>query len=214
MQIHPFKAVYPRLDYITSNDSFFQNVKEEYPDYKESGFFTKASKPGIYLYQIRQEERTFNGIIACSAIEDYLEGHIKRHENTLPEKEQRQIHLLLRRNAIVKPILLTYPRVSDIDLFIHQHMETGSPFLEVVFDQPMEVHRLWEVNEDAAIQQLQHIFSSQIPKTFIADGHHRCSILALMHQRSSNPGGNHSYDRILSAFFRIRNWRSMNTTGL
>ena len=36
MHIRPFHAVYPDQDYITSSDSFFKGIKENYPAYRSS----------------------------------------------------------------------------------------------------------------------------------------------------------------------------------
>jgi len=102
MRIKPFQAVYPNFDYITSADSFFGTVKYEYPEYVESGFFQKTSQEAIYIYQIKAIGRIYTGIVACADIRDYKDGKIKKHENTLAEKEQQQMHLMLKRNAMVK----------------------------------------------------------------------------------------------------------------
>ncbi|MCB0707669.1 MAG: DUF1015 domain-containing protein [Saprospiraceae bacterium] len=201
MHIRPFQAVYPNMDYITSADSFFRTVKEDYPEFRKSGFFNKSSQEGFYLYQIRKPFRTYNGLIACSEVGDFLSGHIKEHEHTMPDKEQRQMHLLLHRNAMVKPILLTYPRVASIETFMENYTKNETPFLEVNFEAEQEHHFLWEVTEGKEIQQLKELFDKHVKNAYIADGHHRSSTMAHMHQRTKNPGKARSYDQMLTAFF-------------
>jgi hypothetical protein len=49
MHIHPFQAIYPNFDYITSPDSFFGTVKQDYREYYKSGFFNKSPHEG-FLY--------------------------------------------------------------------------------------------------------------------------------------------------------------------
>ena len=115
MRIKPFRAVYPNLNFITSPDEFFGTVRDQYPEYRESGFFNKTAQESIYVYQIKSTTRNYTGLIACTDIHDYLDGRVKKHENTLSAKEQQQMHLMLKRGAIVKPILLTYDDVPEIN---------------------------------------------------------------------------------------------------
>jgi len=95
MTIRPFQAIYPNTDYIASNDSFFGTVKEEFPSYMRSGFFKKTSQESFYIYRIKTPQRSHTGLIACTDINEYLKGNIKKHENTLAATEQRQMYLLM-----------------------------------------------------------------------------------------------------------------------
>lgn len=201
MRIKPFQAIYPNLDYITSADSFFSTVKTEYTDYYQSGFFHKAPQEGVYVYQIQKPHRTYTGIIACADIQDYIDGKIKRHENTLASKEQKQIQLILRRNATVKPILLAYPQVNEIDQWIATNIQDKTPFLDIFFDEEQQRHLFWEVRDGVHIQQIRELFAQKVPYTYIADGHHRTSSVALLNQRLGKKNPKKPYDLLLSVFF-------------
>ena len=133
MRIRPFQAVYPNLDIITSADTFFGRVKYEYPDYKKEGFFSKITEEALYIYRISKPDRNHTGLIACSNIHDYLEGKIKKHENTLRPKERQQMQLMIRRNAIVKPVLLTYPKVLEISDLLNVFIEKNKFAFETEF---------------------------------------------------------------------------------
>lgn len=201
MRIKPFQAVYPNLDYITSASSFFETVKTEYNDYYNSGFFYKTNKDSVYIYQIQKKSRNYLGIIACADIRDYIEENIKRHENTLPTKEQKQIQLLLRRKATVKPILLTYPQVPEIGEWITYNLEGKKPFFEVEFEEAKQKHVFWEVKDEKQIQLICQLFAEKVPTTYIADGHHRTSSIALLNNRGKLSGNGKPYDTLLTAFF-------------
>lgn len=201
MRIEPFQAVYPRLELITSPDMFFGTVKEDYPDYKASGFFRKKETPCFYIYQIRTTTRTYLGMLACASIEDYVEGKIKKHEHTLAPKEQQQLHLLLRRGAMVKPVLLTYEPNELIDRFLRNFIAREAPFMEVDFEQDQQTHLLWEVSAPHDIQQIESLFERYVDACYIADGHHRTSITSTMHKRSVSGHLDGRYDTLLSAFF-------------
>ncbi|MEL6924857.1 MAG: DUF1015 family protein [Bacteroidota bacterium] len=201
MNIFPFQAVYPDLDFIASPDSFFGTVKENYVEYKENDFFKKTDREAIYIYQIKSKWRNYLGLVACADIEDYLEGHILKHENTLAPKEQQQMQLLLNRKAMVKPILLTYPDVAYINELLQGYIEKHPPFLKTHFEGEQSEHLFWQLDNESSIQKLQEVFREHIGKSYIADGHHRSSTVALMYQRWKNRGGANPFNRMLCAFF-------------
>ena len=204
MEINPFQAVYPSLEYITSADFFFATVKEAYADYRKSGFFQKSAEDAIYIYQIKTKEKAYTGLIGCATVKDYLDNKIKRHENTLATKEQQQLQLMIKRGAAVKPILLTYPTVEAIEKLIAQQIKKIKPFFKVSFEDTSEVHAIWKIEEGITIQKIQDIFAKKVPHAYIADGHHRSSTSALMAQKMKKKQKKGNYDLILAAFFAVK----------
>jgi uncharacterized protein (DUF1015 family) len=201
MHIKPFKAIFPNLEYLQSVDSFFSTVKEDYPDYMESGFFSRSEEDAIYVYQIRRGARQFTGVICSSKIEDYLNGRIKKHECTIAAKEQRQLQLLLRRKAIVKPVLLTYPDVPEIDDLTQNIINAYQPTFDITFEEEGARHLVWRVTHLDLIAAFQDLFEKYVPYTYIADGHHRTSTNALLYNRAKAPELRKRYNELLSAFF-------------
>lgn len=200
MHIKPFRAVYPKLEFIASPDSFFSTVKEDYPAYKQDGFFIKTDTDAFYIYQILTPRRRYLGLIAASDVQDFLDGNILKHEDTLTALEQVQMHLLFRRNAVVKPVLLTYPKVDEIEQWMEDYIKSGSSFFSIDFEFEEEHHRLWKVEDAADIAHLKRLFAEKIPKTYIADGHHRTSTSALMYEKSKDTDPE-KYRYFLTAFF-------------
>ncbi len=201
MKIRPFQAIYPNTDYIASNDSFFGTVKEEYVSYKESGFYNKASQESVYIYRIKSPTRNHTGLVACADIEEYLKGNIKKHENTLAATEQRQMYLMMNRKAIVKPVLLVYPKVKKLNELFEKHIEENDPYYTIHFEKENSTHILWEVNDGNTIEKIQQLFEKKIPETYIADGHHRCAATALLYSRMKKKKKVNPYESILTAFF-------------
>ncbi len=203
MRILPLQATYPNFNYITSPDSFFGNVKEEFREYRESGFFNKSPNKSIYIYQIQTERRFYTGIIACLNINDYFEGKLKKHENTLAPKEQQQMHLLLHRNAMVKPVLSTFPDTPGITKILNDYSANTNHFFSASFEKGNEKHIFWEISDPSQIESIQQIFRSEVPASYIADGHHRTSVTALLHQRKNVIPEKQPFDRLLCAFFPV-----------
>ncbi|RMG80895.1 MAG: DUF1015 domain-containing protein [Bacteroidetes bacterium] len=201
MNLKPFQAVFPNPEYITSADHFMSTVKTDYNEYVASGFFEKSSREGFYVYQIQHFDKKYTGLVACVDIRDYLDGKILKHEHTLATKEQEQIHLLLRRNAQVKPILLTHPPKKDIAGLLKSEIAGRTPTLEIFFEKENQIHRFWQVSEGGRIEEIQLLFRSQVPRSYIADGHHRSAATARMFERAKDPDLAGRFDVLLAAFF-------------
>ena len=70
------------------------------------GSFVKEEKPCYYLYELTMGERSQTGLVACASVDDYLNGVIKKHENTTEEKEMDRIRHVDVCNAQTGPIFL------------------------------------------------------------------------------------------------------------
>lgn len=70
----------------------------------EDGSFIRDQKKCYYIYELTMNGRTQTGITACASIDDYLNGVIKKHENTRAEKEADRIHHVDACNAQTGPI--------------------------------------------------------------------------------------------------------------
>ena len=183
MQIRPFQAVYPDMGLVSSADHFFSTVKEKFNDYWLSGYYQELPKPAFYACSIERGGRKHVGLVASVDMKEYFEGHIKRHENTLASSEQEQILHLLNRSAQVKPIMLTYRLVDEIEYILLRYVEEYPHFLEAVFETNGEVHRFWKIHDGALAGQLQQLFKDHVPSAYIADGHHRTSANGLLFKR-------------------------------
>jgi len=202
MRIRPFQGIFPNFDYITSPDSFFETIKYEYPEYYESGFFYKGHSEAMFVYQIISGSRVYSGIVGCADVLDYDNAKIKKHELTIAYKEQKQLQLLLRRKAVVKPLLLGYPDVKEINDWMENYVIEKHPIFVIHFEQEDQVHKIWEIRDGNEINEIQELFKNKVPKAYIADGHHRASATSLLYHRKMQHGDNgRDYSLLFSAFF-------------
>ena len=202
MKIHPFKAQFPRMEYITSADSFFGTVKERYPDYIKSGFFESSTEEALYVYQIADGERIYTGLVGCLEINEYFENHIKKHEHTLPAKEQQQIELLLSRGAAVKPVLLTYENVASIDEYLISKTNKA-PSFSINFEEEQQKHHFWCVKDPAEIKSLEALFKKEVKRMYVADGHHRIAATSFLHNNQLQRKGKSNYGCLFCAFLPL-----------
>jgi uncharacterized protein (DUF1015 family) len=202
MKIKPFRAVYPRFELIDSPDDFCENAKFAFPEFQDAGWLTHAEQDAFYIYQIRSRRHApHTGIVAMNHISDFLNGKIKKHEKTLREKEIQQAELFLRWNAVLKPVLLTYSPVEDISAWMAHFTKKNKPLFSVRFDKGGEVHSLWVINERADTEHLRQLFAVQVKKAYIADGHHRTTTVAMLHETQAEMQHIGDFDHLFCAFF-------------
>ncbi len=202
MNIFPIKAAVPNLNIISSPDAFFARVKEDFPEFEQSGFFQKSKEESIYIYRIKTDSgRVFTGLILATTIEDYIQKKIKKHEKTLAPKRQMQIQLLLKRQAAVKPILLTYPNVPEIDHWMETNITNATPCFDIWFEKEKQHHFFWRISDTKAIKELQATFKENVTQCYIADGHHRIAANKTLAEQIDKAGDKPHFSRVLTAFF-------------
>lgn len=196
----PFRFALPQLKDIDQSDEFFDSAKRKFPLYLNDGLYRQLPSESLYVYRIQRSHRSHTGIIACTHLEDYLQGRIKAHENTLTEKEQQMRELFRERHAIIKPVLLTYRNVLEIDALLNRITISAPPTFRIEFND--EEHFFWQIDDKPRLQTLLDLFARHVPHCYICDGHHRMytSEQLYLHQQN-NPNPNPNYHYILSAYF-------------
>ena len=203
MKITPFRATYANFHHLPSPEGFCESVKFQFQEYVQTGALEKFPHPAFYIYQIEDRKHRRNiGLVALDAVEDFLAGQVKMHEKTLREKEEQQMELFLRWNAILKPVLLTHPPVPVLDEWLNTFARQHKPLFVTRFAKSGQVHRIWAVSDPAEIGQLQALFAEHVPSAYIADGHHRTTTVALLHERyQQQQPQDYDFDHLFCAFF-------------
>lgn len=154
------------------DEKVYQKAAENLAAFLKKGWLIQDEQPQLYLYELTMKGRSQTGLVACTAIEDYTNGKIKKHEYTRPEKELDRIKHIDVCDANTSPIFLSY-RQNDT---VQQLMDTWQQQHEPVYDFTSfhEVHhRVWIMDDADVIQRLVDIFAIEVPALYIADGHHR-----------------------------------------
>ena len=201
--ISPFRAALPDLTDIISFDDFFGSAKRRFPLYVSDGIYTQNPQRSFYIYRIKRPHRSHTGLLACTDVRDYLNGTIKRHENTLAAKEAKMLRLFEERQAMIKPILLTYPNVLKIDALINRITTSSAPTFHIPFQE--EEHVFWQIDDPLRIDTLKKAFEAQVHETYICDGHHRAKTSDILYRRYSQddqlPSDKTEFQHMLVAYF-------------
>ena len=180
----------------------YAKAKELFEERISQGIFVEDKQSAYYIYQLEMNGRTQTGIAACASVDDYLDGTIKKHENTREEKEQDRIRHVDTLSAQTGPIFLAYRSQATINQLVSKIMETQEPLYDFVTADGI-AHRMWKVTEEA-VTTLQEAFAG-IQEIYIADGHHRAAsaVKVGLKRRKEHPDydGTEEFNYFLSVLF-------------
>lgn len=184
------------------DDRVYGKAGELLKSWIKDGVFKEDRLEAYYIYELIMDGRSQTGIVACSSIDDYVSGVIKKHENTREEKEVDRIRHVDTTDAQTGPIFLAYRSNKVINRIVN--LKTGTePLYDFVADDGVS-HRVWRVDDADMILMLSEAFG-EIPATYIADGHHRAAsaVKVGLKRRQENPGysGNEPFNYFLSVLF-------------
>ena len=187
----------------------YAKARELFDARRADGTFVTEPAPCFYLYELTMNERSQTGVVACCAIDDYLENVIKKHENTLEKKGLDRIRHIDALDAQTGPIFLTYRDADAIDILVAAVKKTA-PLYDFAGEDGV-THRVWRMaaaSEETACSQayagLVAAFA-KVPCAYIADGHHRAAsaVKVGLARREANPGydGTEEFNYFMSVLF-------------
>jgi len=155
----------------------YDKAKENLTAFLSRNILFRESKPCYYIYRLIMNGRSQTGLVCGSSVDDYENNLIKKHEFTRPEKELDRINHIKTTGAQTGNVFLAYKNVDDIDAVINKWTADKNPQYDFIADDNIQ-HSIWIVNDDNTIAAISHLFKTQVPCTYIADGHHRAASAA------------------------------------
>jgi len=178
-----------------------QKIKAQYLKFIADKTFIKDATHCYYIYQQKNKNNTYTGIVGCCSIDDYLNGTIKIHEQTITEREEKLKNYLEVCDFNAEPVLFSYPNNAQLDSITYKITQL-IPEYDFVTEDAVS-HKLWAINNITDINIIQHCFE-KIPNLYIADGHHRSasSVLYGKMMREQHPDytGKESFNYYLGIF--------------
>ena len=170
----------------------------------DGGVFVQDEEKSYYIYEQTMNGRTQTGIVACASIDDYLNGVIKKHENTRADKEEDRIKHVYTCEAQTGPIFLCYRENKMLSDLVNKVKEVDEPVYDFVSADDVK-SRVWVIDDKEETDTISRIFAT-IDAIYIADGHHRCAsaVKVGLKKREENEGkvrGKQEYDYFLSVLF-------------
>lgn len=165
----------PELFDADNGENVYTRAARDFRSWRTQGILTQEGEPCIFAYAQRftvpgtdlvKERR---GFIALGKLQEYADQVVFRHEQTLSKPKSDRLNLLRATRAHFGQIFMLYsdPAGSVEKILYEGH---GAADAELT-DEYGVLHRLWRVNNPAAISLLVTAMGDK--KLIIADGHHR-----------------------------------------
>ncbi len=181
----------------------------------EEGVLVKDDKPMLFIYRQLIGDTVLTGIVGCTAVDDYLNNYIKKHEFTRSEKETDISYHIDYCNANTGTIYLIYRWQKEIEDIMNEVM-SRSPEYDFVTDDGVE-HLVWPISNAGKLRELTKLFE-KVDNLYIADGHHRTAAASrvCLERRKQNPGytGEEEFNYFLAVLFPDKNLNIMDYNRL
>ena len=180
----------------------YAKARENFLAMRAKGWLVRDERPALYLYRQRMGDHVQTGVVGAVSVSDYLEGRIKKHEHTRPDKEDDRTRHADAIGANAGPVFLAYRGSPALDALIDDGTH-NSPAADFIAAGGIG-HTLWVVEDPFAVAQFEAAFR-ELSASYIADGHHRAAAYArvtqMRRQRSPRDTGESSFDRFLAVHF-------------
>ncbi len=163
----------------------YQAVRRQFERGLQEGIFRQDDKPAYYLYRQVKDGNEYIGLIAAVAVEDYLQGRIKKHENTLTQRELMFTDYLEETGFNAEPVLLNYRDDLRLAQLFASYLDQRAEYEFTSTDRVL--HKMWVIDDATDCHRLSQILRNRRPFTCRWSPPLRKS--ALLAQRLEKKGG-------------------------
>ena len=179
-----YHVIKPEIDFDDDSNNYAPEVyrkgKENFDKLVKEGVLAQDPKECFYVYQLEMNVHQQTGLVGCCSIDDYFNNTIKKHELTRPDKEEDRKNHIRASKLNYEPVFFSYPHVNTIDELVNG-IKKAEPTYDFTADDGIR-HSLWVIDQPDILRQVTHLFETQVPSIYIADGHHRTAAGALVGQ--------------------------------
>ena len=200
-----YHIIKPEINFPEGTSEYDPRVYEEaarqFQKFQDKGWLKQDTDEMYYIYAQTMNGKTQYGLVVAAAVEDYMNGVIKKHELTRRDKEEDRMKHVRVNNANMEPVFFAYPDNAVLDTLVSRIAKTEP---EYDFIAPVDGfrHQLWLVKDAEDIRTITEAFAA-IPYLYIADGHHRSAAAALVGAEKAKQNPNHRGDEEYNYFMAV-----------
>lgn len=185
-----------------TEDRVYERAGTLLRQWMKEGSLQQEAEPCYYIYELERQGRVQTGIAACVSVDDYLNGVIRRHENTRSDKEEDRTRHVRACEAQTGPVFLAY-RAAKAVTSVTERCRREACLYDFASSDGIS-HRVWRIGRKEDIRAVHEAFE-KVERLYIADGHHRCASAVRVAQecrrRCPDYTGEEPFNFILSVLF-------------
>lgn len=186
----------------TPDNDRYSRPKKTLDDWQRRNILIHDEKECFYLhkhvFKVNGKSISRYGILGLLKLEKSVLGH----EKTKAEPMKDRLRLIRKVKANLSPIFVLF---SDKKKTIHKvfnaKFRQKTPFMKFI-DYDNNSHYLWRIEDELNKEKIRAAIKKK--HTFIADGHHRCSVgfqfASQMRKKHQNSNGKEPWNYIMSYF--------------
>ena len=199
-----YHIIKPEIDFKPGTDEHapevYDKAVENFNAFQNRGWLLQDDEEHYYIYAQTMNGRTQYGIVIAAHVDDYMNGHIKKHELTRRDKEEDRMKHVRINTANVEPVFFAFPDNEALEEII-KRVTAGAPEYDFVASDGFG-HHFWIVDDPADIEKITIEFG-KMPSLYIADGHHRTAAAALVGHEKATQNPNHTGDEEYNYFLAV-----------
>lgn len=201
-----YHIIKPEIDFPVGTSEYAPDVytkaAENFLKFQEKGWLVQDEKEMYYIYAQTMNGKTQFGLVVAAAVQDYMNGVIKKHELTRRDKEEDRMKHVRVNDANMEPVFFAYPDNAVLDVLVSRITATNEPEYDFVAPIDGFRHQFWLVDAPSDIAVITEVFAN-IPYLYIADGHHRSAAAALVGDEKAKQNPNHRGDEEYNYFMAV-----------
>ncbi|MFN8074498.1 MAG: DUF1015 family protein [Kineosporiaceae bacterium] len=144
-------------------------------------FVYRQTMPGVAAGPDGQPaDAVQTGLVACTSVAEYESGVIATHEHTRPDKEDDRTRHVEVLDAHDEPVFLMHRPSERVDVLLATVTAAASEIDLTSVDGVR--HELWPVRDAETVAAFVAAFA-ELPRLYVADGHHRSAAAVRLAQR-------------------------------
>jgi len=137
----------------------YDRAKENLDAMVNDHILVQDSDPCYYIYKLVMNGRAQTGLICGSSIDDYMNGIVKKHEFTRPEKELDRINHIRTTKAQTGVVFLAYNDHDEVQGIIEDWKKKHAPEYDFMAPDGVQ-HTVWVVNDYSKSARISYLFDN------------------------------------------------------
>lgn len=183
-------------DNVPANSpAVYQQARENFLRMMHDKVLIQDSKPCYYVYRLTFRGHAQTGLVGLVGCRDYLDGIVRPHELTRPDKEDDRARHIQIVGAQTGPALLAYRVMPELDSLLAG--ACAGPAQTDFVDESGVQHQVWVIDDEIVRERIRTL-TGKIGRLYIADGHHRTAAAVRVFEMMK---GQHGTDAFLAVMF-------------